>query len=91
MLGSTDDPDHARHRRTLRPAFLPTAIARLEPRVAAIADAAASTRSCRRGEGDFVELYASPFPAIVIGELLGVRRRGPRRLPALEPGRRRAR
>ena len=38
VLGSTDDPDHARHRRTLRSAFLPTAIARLEPRVAAIAD-----------------------------------------------------
>ena len=26
-----------------------------------------------RGEGDFVELFALPFPAIAIGELLGVR------------------
>jgi cytochrome P450 len=71
VLGSTDDPDHARHRRTLRSAFLPTAIARLEPRVAAIADELFD-EIVPRGEGDFVELYAYPFPAIVIGELLGV-------------------
>ena len=32
VLGSADNPDHARHRRILQPAFLPTAIARLEPR-----------------------------------------------------------
>jgi cytochrome P450 len=72
VLGSADDPDHARHRRTLRSAFLPTAIARLEPRVATIADELFDD-IVPRGEGDFVELYASPFPAIVIGELLGVR------------------
>ena len=72
MLGSTDDPDHARHRRVLRSAFLPTAIARLEPRVAAIADELFDA-IVPQGEGDFVELYAFPFPAIVIGELLGVR------------------
>jgi cytochrome P450 len=72
VLGSTDDPDHARHRRTLRSAFLPTAIARLEPRVAAIADELFDD-IVPKGEGDFIELYAYPFPAIVIGELLGVR------------------
>jgi cytochrome P450 len=72
VLGSADDPDHARHRRTLRSAFLPTAIARLEPRVATIADELFDG-IVPRGEGDFVELYAYPFPAIVIGELLGVR------------------
>jgi cytochrome P450 len=72
VLGSADDPDHARHRRTLRSAFLPTAIARLEPRVAAIADELFDD-IVPRGEGDFVEAYAYPFPAIVIGELLGVR------------------
>ena len=72
VLGSTDDPDHARHRRVLRSAFLPTAIARLEPRVAAIADELFDA-IVPQGEGDFVELYAFPFPAIVIGELLGVR------------------
>jgi cytochrome P450 len=72
VLGSTDDPDHARHRRTLRSAFLPTAIARLEPRLAAVADELFD-EIAPRGEGDFIELYAYPFPAIVIGELLGVR------------------
>ena len=72
VLGSTDDPDHLRHRRVLRSAFLPTAIARLEPRVAAMSDALFD-EIVPRGEGDFVELYALPFPAIAIGELLGVR------------------
>jgi cytochrome P450 len=62
VLGSADDPDHARHRRTLRSAFVP----------ATIADELFDD-IVPRGEGDFVELYASPFPAIVIGELLGVR------------------
>jgi cytochrome P450 len=71
VLGSTDDPDHARHRRTLRSAFVPTAIARLEPRLAAIADELFDD-IVPRGGGDFVELFAFPFPAIVIGELLGV-------------------
>ncbi len=61
VLGSADDPDHARHRRILRSAFLPSAIARLEPRVAAIADELFD-EIVPRGEGDFVELYAVPVP-----------------------------
>ena len=44
-----------------------------------------------RGEGDFVELYAFPFPAIVIGELLGVRAEDRDDFQQLEPRRRRAR
>ena len=88
VLGSTDDPDHARHRRVLRAAFLPTAIARLEPRVAAIADELFDA-VVPQGGGDFVELYAFPFPAIVIGELLGVRPEDRERLPPLEHRRRR--
>ncbi|MET0577197.1 MAG: cytochrome P450, partial [Ilumatobacteraceae bacterium] len=72
VLGSADNPDHARHRRILQSAFVPTAIARLESAVAAIADELFDEMA-PRGEGDFVELFATPFPAIVIGELLGVR------------------
>jgi cytochrome P450 len=72
VLGTADDPDHARQRKTLRDAFLPVAIARLEPRIAAIAGALFD-EFVPLGEGDFVELFASPFPALVIGELLGVR------------------
>jgi cytochrome P450 len=71
VLGSADDPDHARHRRVLRAAFLPTAIARLEPRLAAVVDALLDDLVPRRG-GDLVEDFAFPFPALVIGELLGV-------------------
>lgn len=72
VLGTTDDPDHARHRRVLRGAFLPSAMARLEPAVAAIA-ASLLDDFAPRGRGDFVAGFAMPFPALVIGELLGVR------------------
>ena len=71
VLGTADDPDHARHRRVLRAAFLPRATADLEPRLAAIADELFD-EFVPRGEGDFVDLYAFPYPAIVICELLGV-------------------
>jgi cytochrome P450 len=55
----------------LRSAFLPRATANLEPRLAAIADELFD-EFVPRGEGDFVELFAFPYPAIVICELLGV-------------------
>ncbi len=71
VLGSADDPDHARHRSVVRRALAPTVIARLEPRIGAIADDLLD-RIVPRGEGDFVDLYAFPFPALVIAELMGV-------------------
>jgi cytochrome P450 len=71
VLGSADDPDHARQRRVLRQAFLPSAMRALRPRVEALADELA-TEFIDRGRGDLVDLYAFPFPALVIGELLGV-------------------
>jgi cytochrome P450 len=71
VLGSADDPDHARQRRVLRPAFLPSAMKALRPRVEALADELAAD-FVERGCGDFVDLYAFPFPALVVGELLGV-------------------
>lgn len=71
VLGTADEPDHSRQRKVLRDAFLPTVIARLEPRVrvvvAELLDEMAPT-----GEADFVEEFAAPFPALVIAELLGV-------------------
>jgi cytochrome P450 len=48
VLGSADDPDHARQRRGLLDTFLP------------------------HGRGDFIDTFAFPLPALVIGELLGV-------------------
>ncbi len=70
-LGTTDDPDHARHRRVLRSAFLPTVIERLEPRVAALADGLLDAM-LPLGSADFVEQFAVPLPALAIAELLGV-------------------
>jgi cytochrome P450 len=73
VLGSADDPDHARHRRVLRDAFVPTAIERLRPAAEEMADELFD-ELLPLGEGDFIELFAFPFPAMVIGELLGVHR-----------------
>ena len=71
VLGTTDDPDHQRHRHVLRDAFLPTSIARLEPRIAELADHYLDAM-LPLGEGDFVPLYAAPLPAVAIAELFGI-------------------
>jgi cytochrome P450 len=71
-LGSTDDPDHARHRAVLRTSFMPKAIAALAPTIEALADELLDD-FVPLGAGDFVQLFAFPFPALAIGELLGVR------------------
>ncbi len=71
VLGSTDRPDHTRQRRVLAQAFTPSAMATLEPRIAAIADRLFEA-FVPEGEGDFVACYAGPFPAIAIAEVLGV-------------------
>jgi cytochrome P450 len=73
VLGTTDDPDHARHRRVLRSAFVPTAIERMAPAIEAIADELLDAM-IPLGRGDFVELFATPLPALAIAELLGVPR-----------------
>lgn len=71
VLGTTDDPDHARHRRVLRSVFLPSAMHRLEPAVRSMA-ASLLDELGPAGRGDFVHAFARPFAALVIGELLGV-------------------
>ncbi len=70
-LGTADDPDHARHRRVLRAAFVPTSIERLEPNISAIADTLFDA-IVPLGEADFVEHIAAPLPALAIAELLGI-------------------
>jgi cytochrome P450 len=72
VLGSADGDDHRRQRKVLQDGFRPTAIESLAPRVDAIAEDLWSAAFAADGEGDFVELYAFPFPALVIAELLGV-------------------
>jgi len=72
VLGTTDDPDHARHRAVLRRSFVPTNINLLEPTMTAFADELLD-RMLPMGEGDFVPMFAAPLPAMAICELLGVR------------------
>ena len=72
VLGSADDPDHRRHRRVLQDAFRPRAVAALAPRVEQLGREMWNSAFDRDGEGDFVRLFAFPYPALVIAELLGV-------------------
>jgi cytochrome P450 len=65
-----DPPAHTRLRVLVSRAFGARAVSRLEPRVRALAEELASGLS--RGEVDFIEAFAMPLPAFVIGELLGV-------------------
>lgn len=74
VLGTTDDPDHARQRRALRAAFVPTVVNRLEPAITAITDRLLDDVPVVKGVGecDFVRTVAEPLPALAIAELLGV-------------------
>ncbi len=72
VLGAADDPDHRRQRKVLQDGFRPAAIASLAPRVEEIGRRMWNENFSRDGEGDFVRLFAFPFPADVIAEMLGV-------------------
>jgi cytochrome P450 len=72
VLGTADDPDHRRQRRVLQDAFRPRAMADLAPRVERVGRELWDAAFADDGEGDFVRLFAFPFPAVVIAELLGV-------------------
>jgi cytochrome P450 len=73
VLGTTDEPDHTRHRHVLRPAFLPTAIQRLRPMVETIAgDLLDAMLADPSGSADFVPTFAAPLPGMVITDLLGI-------------------
>lgn len=74
VLGTADDPDHRRQRRVLQDAFRPSSIAALDDEIVREGEALWSTAFGADGEGDFVRLFAFPFPAIVIAVLLGVPR-----------------
>lgn len=72
VLGTADDPDHRRQRRVLQDLFRPAAIARLDDEVREVCEELWNQAFGADGEGDFVRLFAFPFPAIVIAVLLGV-------------------
>lgn len=73
VLGSADDPDHRRQRKVLQDGFRPAAVQSLAPRVEQIGRKLWDDAFSADGAGDFVRLFAFPFPAIVIAEMLGIR------------------
>ncbi|UZJ32918.1 cytochrome P450 family protein [Streptomyces endophytica] len=70
-LLATDPPDHGRLRKLAMAAFTPAAVARLEPRIRALAGELADALA-EQGGADLVEGFAVPLPIAVISELLGV-------------------
>jgi cytochrome P450 len=66
-----DPPDHGRLRTLVNRAFGPTAMVRLEQRVRAFAGQVVDQLPLGR-QVDWVESFALPLPASVIGELLGL-------------------
>lgn len=67
-----DNPDHARLRRFVQPAFLPRRIASLEGRIQELCDELLSNMA--GGAFDLVRAFSGPLPALVIADLLGVPR-----------------
>ena len=72
VLGTTDDPDHRRQRRVLQDAFRPAAVARYDCQIEQICKDLWRNAFAQDGSGDFVTLFAFPFPAVVIAAVLGV-------------------
>jgi cytochrome P450 len=72
VLGTTDEPGHRRQRRVLQDSFRPAAIAQLATEVEQVGDDLWQRAFAEDGAGDFVRLFAFPFPAVVIAALLGV-------------------
>jgi cytochrome P450 len=67
----TDPPDHERLRALVSRAFTPRLIARMRPRIQAIADSLLDVVE-DKGRMDLIDDYAFPLPITVIAELLGV-------------------
>lgn len=66
-----DPPRHTAIRRPMNRGFTPSALTAWRPRIEAVA--AELVESCRgRGELDFIEAIAGPFPARIITEMLGL-------------------
>lgn len=70
-----DPPRHTRLRKVMQPAFLPSEIEKLRPKVEAISRQLlekAVEKQSREGRIDLIWDCAFPLPAIVVGELCGV-------------------
>ena len=71
---AVDPPDHTRLRRLAMPAFTPTRVAALEPRIRSIVDDLLAALAARGADEpvDLVAGFAFPLPFTVICELLGI-------------------
>lgn len=70
-LINTDDPRHMRLRKLVSPGFTPAALKQVEAPVRQSA-AKIISRIVEKGEGNFIEDIAAPFPIQVICDLLGI-------------------
>src|SRR4051794_15378412 len=73
-LGFLDPPDHTRLRRLLAPSFTARRLQELVPRVHAVVAERLDALEGAGSPADLVEQFATPVPAMVIGEMLGVPR-----------------
>jgi cytochrome P450 len=67
-----DEPEHTRYRSLVSALFTGSRIARMQPDVAAIIDAAADDLAKREGPVDFMQAFAFPVPLRIIADRLGI-------------------
>ncbi len=70
---SMDAPKHTRLRMIVQKAFTPKVVATIDEDVRRKAKAIVDEHS-EKGEGDFVQLFASPLPLQIICEMMGIER-----------------
>jgi cytochrome P450 len=86
-LGFLDPPDHTRLRRLLAPSFTARRLQELLPRVHEVVADRLDALEKAGSPADLVEHFATPVPAMVIGDLLGVPREEQEEFGALSAGR----
>jgi len=67
-----DDPEHKRQRSLVLQAFNKRSVDALLPRIEQIAQSLADDIDAADGPFDFVQLFGSPLPTMVMAELLGI-------------------
>ncbi len=72
MMTNMDAPDHTRIRKLVTRAFTTRGVEPLRPRVQALTDSLIDDMVAAGPPVDFVEAFASPLPALVVSELLGL-------------------
>ncbi len=86
-LGFRDPPDHTRLRRMLAPAFTARRLAALAPAVERVVHERLDALAAAGPGADLVAEFATPVPAMVIGELLGVSRADQEAFASIATGR----